>query len=81
MIVAAFPTLPVLFLLREDPMADITFLRLHAWLDQAIPEALKDVAHPNQKTASRKILWSLSTAPLVEHHFNAEKLNGFGCYS
>ena len=42
-------------------MADIAFLRVHAWFDQAITEALKDVAHPNQKTAlGRKILWSLT---------------------
>ena len=41
-------------------MADIAFLRVYAWFDQAITEALKDVAHPNRKTASREILRSLT---------------------
>jgi len=48
-------------------MADIAFLRVHAWCDQAITEALTDVAHATQETASRKILWSLTnpTNPAV----------------
>jgi len=41
-------------------MADTAFLRVHAWFDQAITEALKDVADPTQKAALRKILWSLT---------------------
>ncbi|MEO8410117.1 MAG: DUF6603 domain-containing protein, partial [Propionivibrio sp.] len=39
---------------------DTGFLRVHAWFDQAIDEALKDVADPNQKAALKKILWSLT---------------------
>ncbi|MBP7392906.1 MAG: hypothetical protein KA945_03610 [Zoogloea sp.] len=39
---------------------DNAFLRVHAWFEQAINEALKDVADPNQKAALGKILWSLT---------------------
>lgn len=31
---------------KEDAMADIALLRVHAWFDHAITEALKDVAPP-----------------------------------
>ncbi|MBL8413236.1 MAG: hypothetical protein JNM42_02230 [Propionivibrio sp.] len=46
---------------------DNAFLRVHAWFDQAINEALKDVADADQKAALKKILWSLTdpTNPAV----------------
>lgn len=39
---------------------DNAFTRVHAWFEQAVNEALKDVADAGQRETLKKILWSLA---------------------
>jgi hypothetical protein len=49
---------------------DKAFKRVHAWFVQAVDESLKDIPDAAQRTALKKVLWSLTDPqnPAVAPH-------------